>query len=758
MHAARGHLMNNHLRQLFRISPFKIAIFINICLLILFFFDAAFLHYMELRTYDLRMVYRSERAIGKETAVVAIDERSLTELGRWPWSRGVIAELVKALKAQGVKAIGFDIIFSEPEENRGIKALQELSDRLKKLEPTSRTAQELIQQKKRQLDVDGFLASAIGEAGNVTLGYLFHFSRAEVGHLTETEITRNVDSIASGQYPVVQYKRAPEQGALYEALAPLANLETLATRAENCGFFNAFPDKDGTIRWSPLLIKFQDKYYSSLAVSLLMQYLDWPDVRLKLDSFGVAAITIGDTLIPTDHYGRILINYLGREGVVPHYSAVDVIRGRIPPGELKDRIIIVGATAIGIYDLRVTPFSPVSAGINIHATVVDNILRRSFIVQSFWTSLLDVFAIILLGLATGFFVSRLRAVPAFGLTAGLTLIFIAVNFLIFSRFSVWLNLIYPLLSILLSYVGVTVHKFLSEEREKKKVRSAFQYYLTSSVINEMLKDPSKLRLGGEKKELTVLFSDIRGFTSVSEVLTPEELVHLLNEYLTAMTDLVFKHDGLLDKYMGDAIMAVYGAPLDQPDHPVRACETALEMISVLDVLRVKWRQEGRPDLDIGIGLSSGAMVVGNMGSQMRFDYTVMGDRVNLGSRLEGLNKVYGTRIIVSEYTRDLVRDQFALRELDSVRVKGKAIPVRIYELCGTIAGTKQETPEVIRLFEEGLARYRDCDWDEASRLFREVLVARPDDGPARLYLARVEQLKNDPPPPGWDGVFTMESK
>ncbi len=750
--------MYDHIRQYFRTSPLQIAIFIVISLLILFFFDIAFLRYMELRTYDLRMVYRGERTIGKETAVVAIDEKSLTELGRWPWSRATMAELLNAVKAEGVKAIGFDIIFSESEDNPGIKALKDISDQLAKQKLLNNSLQEMIREKKRQLDTDALLADAIGAAGNVTLGYLFYFSSSEVRHLSEEEISRNAENIASGQYGVVQYRRAPEPGNLFEARAPLANVGELSSRAENCGFFNAFPDNDGTIRWSPLVIAFRDKYYSSLAVSLLMQYLDWPDLRLKLDSFGVSGITIGDRLIPTDHQGRMLINYLGQDNVVPHYSAVDVIRGRIPPGELKDRMVIIGATAIGIYDLRVTPFSPVSAGVNIHATVVDNILRRSFIVQSFWTSLIDILAIILLGLVTGLFVSRLRAVPAFGLTAGLTISFILVNYFIFSRLSIWLNLVYPLLSILFSYMGITVYKFLAEEKEKKKIRSAFQYYLTSSVINEMLKDPSKLRLGGEKKELTVLFSDIRGFTSVSEVLTPEELVHLLNEYLTAMTDLVFKYDGLLDKYMGDAIMAVYGAPLDQPDHPARACNTALEMLSVLDVLREKWRQEGRPDLDIGIGISSGPMVVGNMGSRMRFDYTVMGDMVNLGSRLEGLNKVYGTRIIVSQYSRELVLNQFVLRELDLVRVKGKAIPVKIYELCGTQSDTDKDTRKFISLFEDALARYRNSIWDEALRLFQEALVIRPNDGPTMLYLARVEQLKIHPPAPDWDGVFTMESK
>lgn len=746
------------IKKIFKTSPLKIAIVVILAVLALFFLDPPFLRYIELKTYDLRMVYRGVRQIGAETAVAAIDEKSVTELGRWPWSRQLMAELVRALKAQGVKTIGFDIVFSEPEENAGLKTLDDISGELSKTDPTNQAVQKLLEKKKRELGRDATFALAIADAANVTLGYLFHFSPVEVAHLKEKEISAAAENIAGSRYGVIQYKRPPEPATVFEALAPLANIGELTSKAENSGFFNAFPDKDGTIRWSPLMIKFRDGYYSSLSVSLLMQYLDWPDTRLHLDTFGVSGIRIGGAMIPTDHTGRMLINYLGPDGVVPHYSAADIIKGRIPPGTLKDRIVVVGATAIGIYDIRVTPFSPVSAGVNIHATVIDNILRQSFIIRSFGTSLLDVLSIISLGLLAGFFVPRLRAVPAFLFTISLALSFLAVNFLVFSRLNIWLNLVYPLTSFLFAYVGITVHTFFTEEKEKKKIRSAFQYYLTSSVINEMLKDPSKLKLGGQKKDLTVLFSDIRGFTSVAEVMSPEELVQLLNEYLTAMTDIVFKYDGLLDKYMGDAIMAVYGAPLDQPDHALRACKTSLEMLTSLDILREKWRQEGRPELDIGIGLNSGDMVVGNMGSQMRFDYTVMGDRVNLGSRLEGLNKVYGTRIIVSEYTRDVVADQLLLRELDSVRVKGKANPVKIYELLGMQGEVTQNLQDFISRFETGLARYRDCRWDEASGMFEEALRIRPGDAPSRLYLGRIEKLKKDPPPQGWDGVFTMESK
>jgi len=307
------------------------------------------------------------------------------------------------------------------------------------------------------------------------------------------------------------------------------------------------------------------------------------------------------------------------------------------------------------------------------------------------------------------------------------------------------------------YLGITVYRYITEEREKKKIRGAFQYYLTASVINEMLKDPSKLKLGGDKKDLTVLFSDIRGFTTISEKLTPEALVHLLNEYLTEMTNLVFKYDGLLDKYMGDAIMAVFGAPLDQPDHAVRACRTALDMMEELKKLQKKWADEGRPVFDIGIGINSGDMVVGNMGSDMRFDYTVMGDSVNLGSRLEGINKEYGTNIVISEYTYAAIRDALLCRELDSVRVKGKKLPVKIYELLGEKKDSAN-WEKYVSLFEKGLSKYKQGLWDEAIAAFRKVIEVRQDDAPAKLYIDRCEELKKNPPEGPWDGVFTMTRK
>ena len=749
--------MKERLKKWGAISPLKITLFIIFLALVLFLADVTFLRFMELKALDLRMVSRGNLSSGGETVIVAIDEKSLSELGRWPWPRTVMARLVDRLKAYGARVIGFDVIFSEPDDNASIKTITELSKEIARIGIPDARLKGLLERKRGDADTDAELARSVERAKNVTLGYFFHISSKEVGHLTPEQIKAGAADIANGRYQMVQAAKKMDERVFVRAYSAVTNLRKLTDATENSGYFNAFPDSDGVIRWAPLVIKFQDDYYAPLSLAMLLQYLEWPMLSLKIADFGVESVMLDDLVIPTDETGRLLVNFLGPARTFPHYSISDILHGRLSPDLFKDKIVLVGATATGIYDMRVTPFSAVYPGVEIHASVIDNILHQNFLIHSGWTKFIDICLIIALGLIVGVAIPRARAAHGVLLILVLLTVFVGANTYVFSRYNIWLNLIYPILTMMTIYLAITVYRYITEEREKKKIRGAFQYYLTASVINEMLKDPTKLKLGGDKKDLTVLFSDIRGFTTISEKLTPEELVHLLNEYLTVMTDIVFKYDGLLDKYMGDAIMAVYGAPLDQPDHPVRACRTALDMIEELKKLQQKWSEEGRPVLHIGIGINSGDMVVGNMGSQMRFDYTVMGDSVNLGSRLEGTNKEYGTSIIISEYTYDGVKDVLTCRELDSVRVKGKKLPVKIYEL---LCDKKDAAPleAFVQRFNEALDKYKQARWDEAIAAFGKVLEIRPDDPPSRLYIRRCEDLKENPPPQPWDGVFTMTKK
>jgi len=750
--------MKEGIKKYFRITPLKITSFVILLALILFFFDFPFLRFMELKTLDLRMASRGALPPGGETILAVIDEKSLAELGRWPWSRTTIAKLMDQLKASGAKAIGFDIVFSEPDDNSSLRTISELSTEIKKSGIRDSSIAALLNKKKATADTDAALARSIARAKNVTLGYFFHLSDKEVSHLSEKEILEDAENIKNSRYQIINSSETnPDDSYLIRAYAPEANLKILSAAAANSGYFNMTPDSDGSMRWSPLVIKFRNNYYSSLALSVLQQYLDWPQFSLNIAGYGTESIKIGDITIPTDESGRLLVNYLGPAKTFPHYSISDIIMGRIPADKIRGKIVLVGATATGIYDLRVTPFGATYPGVEIHATVIDNILHRNFLTHSGLIRFMDICAIILFGLLMGMIIPRLRAVTGILFSLIILGIFVAANMFIFSNYNIWLNIIYPALTMIVIYLAITVYRYVTEEREKKKIRGAFQYYLTASVINEMLKDPSKLKLGGDKKNLSVLFSDIRGFTTISEKLSPEDLVHLLNEYLTAMTDIVFKYDGTLDKYMGDAIMAIFGAPLDQPDHARRACQTALDMMNELHRLQKKWQTEGKPPLNIGIGINSGDMVVGNMGSQMRFDYTVMGDMVNLGSRLEGTNKEYGSNIIFSEFTYNAIKDSMCCRELDSVRVKGKKLPVKIYELLGE-KKDEGKWKDFIDSFERGLALYRACKWNEAIAQFQKTLELRPEDETSRIYIERCKNLQENPPPLPWDGVFVMTKK
>ena len=754
--------MNQKLKATLQITPLKITIFVVLIALALFLFDFQFLQLVELKTLDLRIASRGELKPGTETVIAVIDEKSLSELGRWPWPRTTIARLVTQLKKGGAKAVGFDIVFSEQDINTNLKTIDALSAEMKKSGVSDAGVINLLRRKRAGADTDAILSAAIKKAENVTLGYFFHFplkaSDKELEHVTAEKIAENAARIENSRYAMINSTTGkPSDAYLPHAFAPEANISVLSRAAQNSGYFNMLPDNDGSYRWSPLVIAFQNNYYASLAVSLVQAYYDFPALTLNLEPYGAKSIVIGDIEIPTKESGQLLINYLGPPRTFPHYSISEILSGKIPPDTFRDKIVLVGATAVGIYDLRVTPFSSTFPGVEIHATVIDNILHQNFLIHSSLIRFFDICAIIIFGLIIGLLIPRLR--PVTGMIVAFVMIaaFVVMNFFAFFKFNTWLNLVYPVLTMATIYLGITIYHYFKEEREKKKIRGAFQYYLTASVINEMLKDPDKLKLGGDKKDLTVLFSDIRGFTTISEKLTPEELVKLLNEYLTTMTNQVFQYEGLLDKYMGDAIMAVFGAPLDQPDHARRACLTALTMMKELHKLQEKWRTEGRPAFDIGVGVNSGDMVVGNMGSEMRFDYTVMGDMVNLGSRLEGINKEYGTKIIISEFTYEKVKDAMCCRELDGVRVKGKIKPVKIYELLGE----KQDEPnfkDLMEGFAKGLALYREGKWDEAIAAFQSVLAFRPDDYPSKMYVERCKNLKENPPAQPWDGVFVMTKK
>jgi adenylate cyclase len=550
--------------------------------------------------------------------------------------------------------------------------------------------------------------------------------------------------------------------------------------ASNLGFFSAYTDPDGVLRRLPLVYRVGDVFYPSLSLSTAASF------------FGATPGIIGDPVmtggmraigfpkddgtvveVDTDLNGRLLVNYYGpsgpadpalpdeKRGVFPRVSLADVYENSFDQSVVKGRAVIIAVTAIGTFDQRVTPFSPNVPGAEVHAAALQNMIDGRELRRPTLYVQIEMMMAVLLALLLGLLLPRLTATAGLVLFASVALLAALLNFFVLFPRDMWFHDVPLALQLAFSWAGITVWGYLTTGRDKARLKKEFSTVLAPTVVEQLLDNPQMAGLGGAEREMTVMFSDIRGFTSMSEKLTPEGLTAFLNEYLTPMTDILIQREGTLDKYMGDAIMAFWGAPIEQKDHAARAALAAIDMLEKLDEMKLKWRAEGKPELDIGIGLNSGLMRVGFMGSERMRNYTVLGDNVNLGSRLEGTNKNYGTHIIVSETTYQQAKGVAYGRWLDAVRVKGKREPVNIYELMGRLGpgGTPPaHAKKLIDVFEAALRHYRAKQWSEAEFAFKEALKLRPDDGPSKVYLERIAHFREEPPPEKWDGVYEFKTK
>ncbi len=424
----------------------------------------------------------------------------------------------------------------------------------------------------------------------------------------------------------------------------------------------------------------------------------------------------------------------------------------------QDKIVLIGATAIGIYDLRVIPFSNVYPGLEIHANIVDSVLKTDFLRQPNWTSIFDIMAILMAGLILGLGLPRSGVFTGAGIAGALFVGHIVLCQYLFAGQGVILNMVYPLMVIIAVYVSLTAYKYFVETRQKRFIRNAFSTYLAPTVVQQLIESPQSLELGGAEREITAFFSDVQGFTSISENLSPHELVELLNEFLTQMTDIILKHEGTVDKFEGDAIIAFFGAPNVLPNQAQTACQTCVEMQKRLAELRQKWRSEKRPELFMRIGMCTGPAVVGNMGSASRMDYTMMGDTVNTAARLEGVNKIYGNYTLMCENTYQKAKNSIAAREIDAIKVVGKTEPITIYEVIGSADEIDERQAQTIAFYAKGLAAYRLREWEQAIQYFQEALEATPADGPSQAMAARCRTYQTSPPGADWDGAFVMQTK
>src|SRR2546426_7422426 len=744
-------------RSWLRINPASLTLAVVLLVVLLFLSGAPILDLIELKAYDLRFLSRGPRPPSPAVVMAAIDEKSLDAEGRWPWPRSKIAALVDTLSRHGARVIGFDIAFSEPDENSQVALIDQLARRVDALAIRDRRLAAFISESRRHADNDRALANAIKSSSSaVVLGYFFHMSEATLEYRLEpSEIDRRLKRLAASKYPLIAYQ-APDTGALpfIRAYAPESNLDVFSDVAASSGYFSLRSDPDGVLRWMPLVIQAGEDLFPPLSVLCAWHYLGRPRLTVKVGRHGVDGIQMGDRFIPTDEGGQLLINYLGPPKTFPQVSVTDILRGKVPRGAVEDRIVLVGATALGTYDLRNTPFSPSFPGIEVHASVIDSILTQSFMARPEWSKLFDLLAIVTLSALVGTALPWLSPLRGLGFATGLFVLYIFAARWLFVNAHVWLNVVYPLLSLATTYTALTAYYYATEQRQRKKVKETFRQYVAPLVVEEMLKEPRRLKLGGEEKILTVLFSDLEGFTTYSERYSPQEMAEMLGEYYNRVTEQIFLYQGTLKEYVGDELMVIFGAPLEAPDHAERACTAALAMREQRLVLAAAWAKIGRPRLRARTGINSGPMLVGNLGSKYRFAYGVLGDQVNLGSRLEGLNKVYGTDIIIGENTARLIEGAFRCRELDMVRVKGREQAVRIYELVSaTGAELVPEHEKALWCYADALDAYRKGRWADALGLFRHALTLWPQDGPSVALGQRCQVFLENPPPEPWDAVF-----
>ncbi|CAB5154964.1 Adenylate cyclase (EC [Olavius algarvensis associated proteobacterium Delta 3] len=718
-----------------------------------------FLDLVELKTIDLRFQTRGQIAPGPEVVLAVIDEKSVAREGKWVWPRTKIADLIRKLSDAGAGVIAFDIGFLEPDDQRVIRTIDKIAEEAKRRRIPDNEIYAYLADLKEMSDNDRLLAQAIVKSrARVVLGYFFQMDPKILEHMTEEEVLRHQENIRGSAYQMVRWTSPEAQGTpLITAVAPQSNIPVISESTEKSGFFNMYPDPDGVVRWMPAVLKFNEGLYAPLSLLAVSAYLDAP-VELDITDLGVDSIRVGSFRIPTDEFGRILINYRGGKQTFPHIPVTDILNSAVPDDPMRDKIVIVGATAVGIYDLRVTPFGSVFPGLEIHANIIDSLLRGDYLYLPAWGVIFDIMVILVFGSFLGFVLARVGVIS--GAITGLVLFvgYIVLCQLLFSINGWVMNLVYPLSVILAVYIAVTGYRYLVETRQKKFVKDAFSTYLAPSVVRDLIESPERLVLGGEERVITAFFSDVEGFTSISERLTPRELVELLNEFLTEMTEIILTHEGTVDKFEGDAIIAFFGAPNELESQEEVACMACIEMQKRLAQLRDKWRKKGMPELMMRIGLSTGPAVVGNMGSKSRMDYTMMGDTVNTAARLEGVNKVYGTYTMISDSTFRDAGEWIRTRELDAIKVVGKAEPVKIYELLGYPADLDDRMIQVAEHYSRGLQAYRARQWISASEFFSSALKVRPGDSPSQTMLDRCAAYQAAPPPSDWDGSFSMTSK
>ncbi|WP_417598234.1 CHASE2 domain-containing protein [Oceanospirillum sp.] len=699
---------------------------------------------LEQIAYDVRINMTLPNEGDSQILIIDIDEDSLREIGQFPWPREYIAELLYILFGEyGISTLGFDIVFPEADQRGATEALKGL---LAEKPELTETLTPLIE----SMDGDRQLAGILNQTPAVLGFYLDREPEIEtpsVGVLPEPLPIKS--PISPALLPIPKAQRFSGNQPIHQA------------NALSAGFFdNPLVDQDGVFRRVPMIQEYKGNYYQSLSLAVVRSVLGMPPVEFIIsgdkNNPTLEALDVGGFRIPVDNQTGALVPYYGGRGTFEYISVTDIFQQTVAKEKLEGAIVLLGTSAPGLLDLRTTPVQSVYPGVEVHANLIAGILHQSFKHQPSYTIGGEILLLVFLGLLLTFTLPRLNPLP---ILIGSVLIFAGIwygNLLLWTDYKWVFPLATPVLLSALIIAYQLAYGYLVESRGKRQLTRLFGQYVPPELVDEMNENPASISLEGESREMTVLFSDVRGFTTISEGLNPEELTRLMNAFLTPMTGVIHEYRGTIDKYMGDAIMAFWGAPLKDPLHAKHGVEAGLRMIEIMKELGPEFRKRGWPELKIGVGLNTGPMNVGNMGSEFRMAYTVLGDAVNLGSRLEGLTKQYGVDLMVSETTA-AAADNYLYRELDLVKVKGKHEPVAIFEpvaLKGSLSDAELNT---LDRYHQALKHFRNQDWGYAERLLSELL-SEEKRMIYDVYLDRINLYREQPPGKDWDGVFTHTSK
>jgi adenylate cyclase len=697
------------------------------------------------RTFDTFQVLEPRVKTARPVRIVNIDENSLAKFGQWPWPRTLVADLVNNLTRLGPAAIGFDVMFAEPD----------------RLNPA--TAAETL----RNLDEDTRAKLRALPSNDEILADAMRRSRVALGETGLPYVVAELDK----NLPVTGLAMLGEnpQRFMLEFPGLLRSTPVLEAAAGGRGLLTIKTERDGIVRRVPVIMQAQGLTMPSLSFEMLRLASGSDTILIKSTDAGIASVAVKGFAVPTDLHGQIWVHFAPNDPSI-YVSAADVLEGKLDADAIAGRLVLIGTAAVGLQDVKTTPISPVMPGVEIHAQVLEAALTGQLLSQPIWGPLAEFLSAMILGVAIIWFAPMFGPKSLVAVGAFFAALLVGTSWYYYSQQRLLIDPTYPLLSTTAIYLTLIFFSFVREQTQRRQIRSAFTRYLSPALVEQLAQAPERLVLGGEEREMTVMFSDMRGFTSISETYKndPQGLTELMNRFLTPLTNAILDRKGTIDKYMGDAIMAFWNAPLDDKDHQINACEAALDMLAQVDALNKEREEEAQEGghayipLNIGVGLNTGTCVVGNMGSDLRFDYSVFGDSVNLASRLEGQSKEYGFPIIAGSATALAAKDRFAILELDFIMVKGKTEPEVIYAIAGREDTAQSARFQRLRnLTIEMLACYRSRDWDGALAAIERG--RRTDEAHALellydLYETRIRGFQKDPPPEGWNGAYALLTK